>query len=279
MSVSANSKPLYPSEVYDSAPSPTQILRARKVLEESKHPIILVGHGAARDKAQDTLIKFSEDLNIPVVSTFMGKGVFPDRHPNALGTIGFMHRDYVNFGFDIADLLICIGYDMQEFDPIKINPAGDKKIIHISRYPAEVDTNYSITVGIQSNISMALDNISKNINPKKYSLSRNQHIRNLLQKELEEGTKDNSFPLKPQRIVADVRLALEDSDIVLVDTGALKMWMARLYPTYTPNTCLISNGLSTMAFALPGVIGVKLAYPQCKVLAVVGDGGMMMLGF
>ena len=96
----------------------------------------------------------------------MGKGVFPDRHPNALGTIGFMHRDYVNFGFDIADLLICIGYDMQEFDPIKINPAGDKKIIHISRYPAEVDTNYSITVGIQSNISMALDNISKNINPK-----------------------------------------------------------------------------------------------------------------
>ena len=278
MSVSSNSKPLYPSEVYDSAPSPTQILRARKVLEESKHPIILVGHGAARDKAQDTLIKFSEDLNIPVVSTFMGKGVFPDRHPNALGTIGFMHRDYVNFGFDIADLLICIGYDMQEFDPIKINPTGDKKIIHISRYPAEVDTNYSITVGIQSNISMALDNISKNINPKEDSLSRNQHIRNLLQKELEEGTKDNSFPLKPQRIVADVRLALEDSDIVLVDTGALKMWMARLYPTYIPNTCLVSNGLSTMAFALPGAIGVKLAYPQCKVLAVVGDGGMMMLG-
>src|SRR6478609_10944654 len=165
---------------------------------------------------------------------------------------------------------------MKEFDPIKINPTGDKKIIHISRYPAEVDTNYSITVGIQSNISMALDNISKNINPQEYSLSRNQHIRNLLQKELEEGTKDNSFPLKPQRIVADVRLALEDSDIVLVDTGALKMWMARLYPTYTPNTCLISNGLSTMAFALPGAFAAKLAFPDRKVLAAVGDGAFLM---
>ena len=278
MLVPEDSKPLFPSEVYDSAPSPTQILRARKVLEESKYPIILAGHGAARDKAQDALIKFSEDLNIPVVTTFMGKGVFPDRHPNALGTIGFMHRDYVNFGLDTADLLICIGYDMQEFDPLKINPTGDKKIIHISRYPAEVDTNYSVTVGIQSNIPMALDNISKKLQPKERSLSKNQHIRNLLQKELEEGTKDNSFPLKPQRIVADTRLALDDSDIVLVDTGALKMWMARLYPTHAPNTCLISNGLSTMAFALPGAIGVKLAYPQCKVLAVVGDGGMMMLG-
>jgi len=269
---------LFPSEVYDSAPSPTQIIRAIKILEESKYPIILAGHGAARDKAQNALIKFSEDLNIPVVTTFMGKGVFPDRHPNALGTIGFMHRDYVNFGFDTADLLICIGYDMQEFDPIRINPTGDKKIMHISRYPAEVDINYSVTVGIQSNISMALENFSNNVRPKEGSWSRNQYIRNLLQKELKDGTKDNSFPLKPQRIVADVRLALEDSDIVLVDTGALKMWMARLYPTQTPNTCLISNGLSTMAFALPGAIGVKLAYPQRKVLAVVGDGGLMMLG-
>ncbi|MER5175212.1 MAG: acetolactate synthase large subunit [Candidatus Nitrosocosmicus sp.] len=278
MLVPLNLRPLFPSEVYDSAPSPSQVLRAAKVLEESKSPIILAGHGAARDNSQDALIRFSENLHIPVATTFMGKGVFPDRHPNALGTVGFMCHDSVNFGFDMADLLICVGYDMQEFDPIRINPTGDKMIIHISRYPAEVDANYPVTVGIQSNISMALDELAKNIGPKEILKAENQKIRNLLSEELEKGARDNSFPLKPQRIVSDIRQALEDLDIVLVDTGALKMWMARLYPTYMPNTCLISNGLSTMAFALPGAIGVKLAYPERKVLAAVGDGGMMMLG-
>jgi acetolactate synthase I/II/III large subunit len=278
MPISVDLKPLFPSEVYDSAPSPSQIIRALDELEESKSPIILAGHGAARDNAQAALIEFSEHLHIPVATTFMGKGVFPDRHPNALGTVGFMYHDYVNFGFDNADLLICVGYDMQEFDPKRINPYGDKKIIHISRYPAEVDANYPVTVGIQSNISMTLGRLAKSKRPQKGLKAENQKIRRLLLEELEKGSKDDSFPLKPQRIVSDIRLALDDLDIVLVDTGALKMWMARLYPTYMPNTCLISNGLSTMAFALPGAIGVKLAYPERKVLATVGDGGMMMLG-
>jgi acetolactate synthase-1/2/3 large subunit len=93
---------------------------------------------------------------------------------------------------------------------------------------------------------------------------------------LAQGAADDSFPLKPQRVVADTRAALARSDIVLADTGAVKMWMARLYPTFEPNTCLISNGLSTMAFALPGAIGAKLAAPDRKVLAAVGDGAFLM---
>jgi len=105
--------------------------RAAKVLEEAKSPIVLAGHGAARGDAPDALIRFSEYLRIPVATTFMGKGVFPDFHPNALGTVGFMHRDYVNYGFDSADLLICVGYDLQEFDPIRINPNGDKKYTYL----------------------------------------------------------------------------------------------------------------------------------------------------
>jgi len=99
-----------------------------------------------------------------------------------------------------------------------------------------------------------------------------ERIRRLLAGELARGAADDSFPLKPQRIVSDTRAALDRSDIVLADTGAVKMWMARLYPTYQPNTCLISNGLSTMAFALPGAIGAKLAAPDRRVLAAVGDG-------
>jgi acetolactate synthase I/II/III large subunit len=278
MSVSPSLRPLLRSEVYDSAPSPSQVSRAAKVLEAAKSPIVLAGHGAARDNAQDALIRFSEHLHVPVATTFMGKGVFPDMHPNALGTVGFMHHDYVNFGFDLADVLVCVGYDLQEFDPVRINPKADKKIIHISSYAAEVDAHYPVAVGIESNLSMALDELAKGVSTKEGLKAENRKIVNLLRGELEEGARDDSIPVKPQRIVSDTRLALGDSDIVLVDTGALKMWMARLYPTYKPNTCLISNGLSTMAFALPGAIAVKLAYPERKVLAAAGDGGFLMLG-
>lgn len=279
MSVSPDLTPLPRSQVYDSAPSPWQVRRAVKVLEEAKSPIVLAGHGAARDNAQDALIRFSEHLHIPVATTFMGKGVFPDMHPNALGTVGFMRHDFVNFGFDLADVVICVGYDLQEFDPLRINPNADKKIIHISRYAAEVDTHYPVAVGIESNLSMALDDLAKGVGYKEGLKAGSQKkIVNLLRTELEEGAQDDSFPIKPQRIVSDTRMALGQSDVVLVDTGALKMWMARLYPTYKPNTCLISNGLSTMAFAVPGAIAVKLACPERKVLAAAGDGGFLMLG-
>jgi acetolactate synthase-1/2/3 large subunit len=276
MIVPADAKPLPVNVVREDAPFPSQIERAARVLEAAKTPIILAGHGAARSNARDALIRFSERLQIPVATTFHGKGVFPDNHPNALGAMGFMRRDYVNFGFDEADVLICVGYDLQEFDPVQINPNGDKKILHIQQYPAEVDSHYHLAVGIESSISLALDALSKAVMPKKGLTPTRNKIQTLLREELKSGAKENAFPLKPPRVVWDIRTAMGESDIVLVDTGAVKMWMTRLYPTYQPNTCLVSNGLSTMAFALPGSIGAKLACPNRKVLAVCGDAGFLM---
>ena len=118
--------------------------------------------------------------------------------------------------------------------------------------------------------------LAARVSPKPGLVATERQIRCLLREELERGRQDDSYPVKPQRLVADIRAALGREDIVLVDSGAVKMWMARLYPTYRPNTCLVSNGLSTMGFALPGALGVKLAYPGRKVLAVMGDGGFLM---
>ncbi len=269
-------KPLWPSKVYDSAPLASQIARAQKLLEEAHAPIIVAGHGAARNSAQDALVRIAETLKIPVATTFMGKGVFPSNHKYFLGTVGFAPRDYVNFGFDRADLVVSVGYDLQEFDPGRINPHSDKKIIHIAQYPAEVDGHYPVSVGIESNLSQALDQLAKGVSPKQEPRMDQFPVTQIRRAELEFGAKADSFPLKPQRIVSDTRAALGESDIVLVDTGALKMWMARLYLTYKPNTCLVSNGLSTMAFALPGALAVKLAFPDRKVLAACGDGGFTM---
>jgi acetolactate synthase-1/2/3 large subunit len=269
-------RPLPRNVVRAEAPAPGQVQRAADALREAKRPVLLAGHGAARADATAALVRFSEQLGVPVANTFHGKGVMPDDHANSIGTIGFMRRDYVNFGFDNADAIIAVGYELQEFDPARINPNTDKKIIHIHRFPAEVDMHYPVDVGIIGDISASLDALRDALAGCRFDDAAAAPGRDLLDDEFTRGQQDSRFPLAPQRIVADTRAALGRSDVVLVDTGATKMWMARLYPTYERNTCLISNGLSTMAFALPGALGVKLARPDAKVLAVVGDGAFLM---
>ncbi|MCV7258530.1 acetolactate synthase large subunit [Mycobacterium shimoidei] len=268
--------PLPRNVVRAESPSPSQVQRAVEILRAAKRPVLLSGHGAARNDATAALVRFSETLGIPVANTFHGKGVMPDDHPNTIGTIGFMRHDYVNFGFDNADVVIAVGYELQEFDPVQINPNADKKIIHVHRFPAEVDMHYSVDVGIIGDISASLDALTDALAGQHFASDGAAPGRHLLAEECARGQQDSRFPLAPQRLVADIRAALGRDDVVLVDTGATKMWMARLYPTYQRNTCLISNGLSTMSFALPGALGVKLARPEAKVLAVVGDGAFLM---
>ncbi|MGA2305405.1 MAG: acetolactate synthase large subunit [Acidimicrobiales bacterium] len=276
LAVSDDLVPLDVNTPRPDEPSPSQIARAADVLDRAIRPIVLAGHGAARSDAADALRRFSELLGLPVATTFHGKGVFADDHPNALGAVGFMSHDYVNFGFDEADVIISVGYELQEFDPVRINPSGDTRIIHLSRVPAEVDLHYDVEVGVQADIGRTLDALAAATTTRFHLGASGERIRRLLADDLARGAADDSFPLKPQRIVADTRAALGRRDIVLADTGAVKMWMARLYPTYEPNTCLVSNGLSTMAFALPGAIAAKLALPERRVLAAVGDGAFLM---
>ncbi|VBA45310.1 Acetolactate synthase [Mycobacterium attenuatum] len=268
--------PLPRNVVRAEAPAPGQIARAVEILRAAQRPVVLAGHGAARNDATAALVRFSDELSVPVANTFHGKGVMPDDHPNSIGTMGFMRHDYVNFGFDDADVVLAVGYELQEFDPVQINPNADKKIIHVHRFPAEVDMHYSVDVGIIGDISAAMHALTEAMAGHRFAGNANAPGCHLLAEEFARGQQDSRFPLAPQRVVADIRAALGRSDVVLVDTGATKMWMARLYPTYERNTCLISNGLSTMAFALPGAMGVKLARPQAKVLAVVGDGAFLM---
>ena len=268
--------PLPRNVVRADAPAPRQVERAVAILRNARRPVVLAGHGAARGDATKALVRFSDEFGIQVANTFHGKGVMPDDHRNSIGTLGFMRHDYVNFGFDNADVVIAVGYELQEFDPVRINPQADKKIIHIHRFPAEVDAHYSVDVGIIGDISDSLNALTDALSGHSFSDATDAPGSGLLADEFARGQQDSRYPLAPARMVADTRAALGRNDVVLVDTGATKMWMARLYPTYERNTCLVSNGLSTMSFALPGALGVRLAQPECKVLAVVGDGAFLM---
>ncbi len=271
----AEGEPLRVNVPRDPSPSDVQVQRGAQVLAEARRAVVLAGPGVSRDGAMEALVRFSERLNVAVATTFLGKGVFPDDHPNALGTIGFMVHDYANFGFDEADVVVAVGYDLVEYSPEHWNPDRDKKIVHVHRTVAEVDANYTLEVGLQGDIGQTLDAIGSSA----YAHGMQGSIppvRDMMREEIERGAVDDSFPLAPARVVRDIREALDRDDIVLADTGAVKMWMARLYPTYAPKTCLISNGLATMAFSLPGALAAKLVHPERKVLAAMGDGAFMM---
>ena len=243
-------------------------------IAESRAPVIMVGNGVIRSKASDKLVHFAEQVNIPVATTFMAKGVMPASHPLSLGTIGMKSKDFVNYAFEAADLIICIGVDMVEYHPELWNPNKDKKILHIDRRPAEVDQHYILESGIIGEIHDSLKRIMSSLD--KLPDSPIHKMIPIIREELNKHKNDTGFPIKPQKILSDLRTVLDAEDIVISDVGAHKMWIARNYQAEAPNTCIISNGFAAMGIALPGAIAAKLAYPERKAVAVCGDGGFMM---
>lgn len=283
MSVPENAKPLPLPRPLHILPAPDTIDEAAKIISQAKTPIILAGNGVARSHAQDQLRAFAEQLNVPVATTFEGKGVFPDNHPNALGVVGFMHRDYENFAFDTADLIIAVGFSIQQFDPKKINPNIDKTIIHINTFVEDTDAHYPTALNIMADIGQTLKTLTNVLKDRNITFDvTHPKIRQMITDELRSFENDSNIPMKPQRVVYDTRRAVPEGTKVLVDTGALKMWMARLYPTMHPNTCIIDNSLSTMAWTLPGAVGASFIKDNSgkintkPVLAVMGDGSFMM---
>lgn len=283
MSVPENAKPLPLPRPLHILPAPDTIDEAAKIISQAKTPIILAGNGVARSHAQEQLRAFAEQLNVPVATTFEGKGVFPDNHPNALGVVGFMHRDYENFAFDTADLIIAVGFSIQQFDPKKINPNIDKTIIHINTFVEDTDAHYPTALNIMADIGQTLKTLTNVLKDRNITFDvTHPKIRQMITDELRSFENDNSIPMKPQRVVYDTRRAVPEGTKVLVDTGALKMWMARLYPTMHPNTCIIDNSISTMAWTLPGAVGASFIKDNSgkintkPVLAVMGDGSFMM---
>ena len=254
--------------------APEQIETTARIISEAVRPVILAGNGVIRGNASEALLMFAEKLNIPVATTFMAKGVIPGTHPLACGAIGMQALDYVNRVFLEADVVIAIGYDVVEYSPRSWNPGHDKKIVHVDMALSEVDAAYIVNVGVVGDIASSLKALAQVATP--CSTPHGANFRQMLHDELEQGRRDTSFPLTPQRILADLRSVLADDDIVISDVGAHKVWLARLFPCHQPNTCIISNGFAAMGMAVPGAVAAKLVHPQRRVVAVTGDGGFLM---
>lgn len=250
------------------------VAAAAHLLNEAKHPLVLAGANAVRTGAAAAVTELANRLHIPVVNTMMAKGVIPQDNPYSLWTIGIPQRDYVNQAFEAADLVLAVGYDIVECAPEKWN-SGHAVIIHLDTAPADVNKHYQPAVEVVGDVTESIYEILRSAR-RTAEPTEMLALRARMQAEHERMAADCAFPLKPAHILAEVRRALGRVDILVSDVGAHKMWVARHYDCYEPNTCLISNGFASMGFAIPGALAAKLLHPERRVLAVCGDGGFMM---
>ena len=277
MEVPAGLDPIPPKQVRRPGSDYKTIEKTMSLLSSAKKPLILAGNGAIRKLASKHLTEFATRFNIPVVSTFMGKGAVSDRYKQSLFSIGLGFKDYVLEAVEKSDLILAVGYDIAEYPPQRWNPGGDKPIVHIDFYPAEVYTHYLPKVEVVGDISDALWELNSRLKESEKAYDDwYQPIRKRIQEDILSYRLKENEPFTVPGTLLELRDLLEDDALLISDVGTHKMWVARNYPTYCPNGCIISNGMASMGIALPGGIAARLHDKGRQLVSVMGDGGFLM---
>jgi acetolactate synthase-1/2/3 large subunit len=267
--------PLPRSRPVRSEPAARELLRAADLVRAAITPVVLAGNGVVRANGAPALREFVRSTGIPVAETFMGKGLIPPDNQKWLGSVGLQSGDYNMAGFDEADLVLAIGYDLVEHSPEHWNPRRDKKIICIDSVPAEIDEYFIPEVELIGDIYHVLTRLGEECRHVPHQ-GGSTRLRDVVLGRFEQAKDDDSFPVQPPRALYEIRKALGRDDILISDVGLHKLWIGRMFPAYEPNTVLIANGLAGMGFAVPAAVGAKLVHPNRKVVTVNGDGGFLM---
>ncbi|MFK5879923.1 MAG: acetolactate synthase large subunit [Flavobacteriaceae bacterium] len=252
------------------------IREAVSMIEAAKMPLLLIGAGANRKTTSQALQAFINKTGIPFFNTQMGKGVVDERHPKFLGTAALSDHDFLHCAIKRADLIINVGHDVIEKPPFFMEEGGTK-VIHVNFFPAQVDQVYFPQLNVIGDITSSVIHIAKHLNDcSNWDLSYFEKIKVEVEDHLSKYSEDHRFPILPQRLVQVIREELPDDGIVTLDNGVYKIWFARNYKCYQPNTLLLDNALATMGAGLPSAMCAKLINPNKKVISVCGDGGFMM---
>ncbi len=252
------------------------IARAVEMIQSARHPLLLVGSGANRKRTGKQLARFVEQTGIPFICTQMGKGVIDERNPLYLGTAALSDNDSVHDAVAAADLIINVGHDVIEKPPFFMTHGGFQ-VLHVSFESASVDAIYFPQLEVVGDIANAIWQINEQIkNQDHWDFSTLKSVGDIVEEHTTEKADDPSFPLVPQRLVADVRRAMPEDGIICLDNGMYKIWFARNYKAYLPNTILLDNALATMGAGLPSALGASFVHPDRKIMAICGDGGFMM---
>jgi acetolactate synthase-1/2/3 large subunit len=239
-------------------------------------PLLLIGAGANRKKTSEALTKFITDTGIPFFNTQMGKGVVDERNEGFLGTAALSSDDFLHCAISRADLIINVGHDVIEKPPFFMEEGGTK-VIHVNFFAAEVDAVYFPQLNVIGDISTSVLSLAAKISDKSnWDFTYFGRVKKEVDNHLSKYFEDQRFPILPQRLVRIMRQELPDDGIVTLDNGVYKIWFARNYKCYQPNTLLLDNALATMGAGLPSAMLAKLINPTKKVVSVCGDGGFMM---
>jgi acetolactate synthase-1/2/3 large subunit len=270
-----DAQPLPRSRQVRSEPAARELLRAADLIRGAITPVALAGNGVIRGNAAPALREFVRATGIPVAETFMGKGLLPPDNSKALGAVGLQSGDYRMAGFDEADVVLAIGYDLVEHSPEHWNPRRDKKIICIDSVPAEIDEYFIPEVELIGDIYHVLTRLGEECRHVPHQ-GGSTRLREAVLGRFEQAKDDDAFPVQPPRALYEIRKALGREDVLISDVGLHKLWIGRMFPAYEPNTVLIANGLAGMGFAVPAAVAAKLVHPDRNVVTVNGDGGFLM---
>jgi acetolactate synthase-1/2/3 large subunit len=278
--VLANAKALHKPSLDDETAA--TIIRA---LLAAKTPLLYVGGGILLADAATEMREFAEHLSLPVAHTLMGKGALPDDHPLILGMTGFWGTKFINDKTLGADCILALGTRFSEADCSSWEEAYTfqtplTKLIHIDIDPAEIGRNYPVAIGAVADLGEALrvlNRVARKIAPK--GVQRPKLLAEMAanRKKFVAGNRkameSDAWPMRPERILADLRAAMPRDAVLCTDVGWNKNGMAQQYPIYTPGSVFTPGGFATMGFGSPAALGAKLARPDKVVVALIGDGG------
>lgn len=273
---STRSVPLKRSEVRRPSADVKSVRAAVHALENAKSPILVIGAGANRTMTSRMLHQFIEKTGIPFLTTQLGKGVVDERHPSFVGCAAMSAGDFVHRALEAADLIVNIGHDVIEKPPFFMDANGSQ-VIHISTKTAEVDPVYFPQIEVIGDIANAIWQINEDIVPNAaWDFDAILAARRAEVAHTASISGDARFPVFPPHLVEQVRAVMPEDGIICLDNGIYKLWFARGYTAYRPNTVLLDNALASMGAGLPSAMASAMVYPDRKVMAICGDGGFMM---
>jgi len=269
-------QPIPASAVRRPTAEKKSIERAVAMIEAARHPLLVIGAAANRQRTAERVRKIAFKYDIPFISTQMGKGVIDERSPRSLGTAALSNYDFLHRAIEHADLIVNIGHDVVEKPPFLMKRGGFE-VIHVNFFTAAVDAVYFPQLEVVGDIATSVELISEQLSRQAHwDFSFFDKVRGAVESHVYEGTEDNRFPIYPQRLVADVRKVMPSDGVIALDNGVYKIWFARNYKAHEPNTVLLDNALATMGAGLPSAIAARLVCPERRVMAICGDGGFMM---
>lgn len=272
-----NINAINPIKVRRPGPDPKAVSQALEIIQNAKHPLIIIAAGANRKMIHEKLTQFTQKTKIPFITTQMGKGVIDERSEEYIGTASLTQSDYVHCAFDKADAVIVVGHDIYEKPPVLLGQDCGKEVVHINFYPATIDDVYVPTLEVVGDIAHTMWLLNEKISVQKHwDFSYFKKVKNVLSSHIHRKDNDNGFPIHPERFVSDFRSVLSEDAIVTLDNGMFKLWISRNFPSYRQNGVLLDNALATMGAGLPAAIAAKLVKPHRNIIAVCGDGGFMM---